>query len=226
MIAIIPARGGSKGLPGKNTMNLLGKPMIAYTIEAALKSDKITEVIISTDCKNIEKTALKYGAKSFFLRPEYLASDTSVAVDTYIYTIDKLNNEYSYNIEEIMILQPTSPLRNTDDINAAIEIFYEKNADSVSSYTEENHPVTWHKFITSDGKFENIFEDKLLNRQDIRTTYYPNGAIYIFKYELLKQKKYYNENSYAYIMPRNRSVDVDTIEDFDYLKFLMEKNNA
>ncbi len=222
MIAIIPARGGSKGLPGKNIKNLIGKPMIAYTIEVALKSKYITDVIISTDCIEIEKVAVKCGAKSLFLRPDYLASDTAKAVDNYIYTIDRLNKEFDYDIEDFVVLQPTSPLRMVDDIDNSIKLFKEKDADSVISYTEEHHPIKWHKYVTEDGKFENIFDDKLLNRQDIKPSYFPNGAVFVFNYGLVKQNKYYSENSYAYIMPRNRSSDVDTIDDFKYIEFLMK----
>ena len=225
MIAIVPARGGSKGLPGKNIKDLLGKPMIAYTIEEALKSKYITEVIISTDCKEIEEVAIKHGAKSLFLRPPYLATDSSKAIDNYIYTIDRLNKEFAYAITDFIVLQPTSPLRKVEDIDGAIELFKNKNADSVVSYTEEHHPIEWHKYITEDGKFENIFEEKLLNRQEIKKSYFPNGAVFVFDYELIKQAKYYSDNSYAYVMPRNRSVDVDTIEDFKYIEFLMSGNN-
>ncbi len=225
MIAIIPARGGSKGLPGKNIKDLLGKPMIAYTIEEALKSKYITDVIISTDCKDIEEVAVKYGAKSHFLRPEYLASDTAKAIDNYIYTIDRLNNEFGYKIDDFVVLQPTSPLRLVEDIDGAIHLFRNNNANSVISYTEEHHPIEWHKYITDECKFENIFEEKLLNRQDIKKSYFPNGAVFVFSYALIKQNKYYNENSYAYIMPRFRSIDVDTIEDFKYIEFLMRENN-
>lgn len=225
MIAIVPARGGSKGLPGKNIKDLLGKPMISYTIEEALKSKYITEVIISTDCKKIEKVAIKYGAKSPFLRPEYLATDSAKAIDNYIYTIDRLNKEFAYDIKDFVLLQPTSPLRTVEDIDKSIELFKDKNADSVVSYTEEHHPIEWHKYITEDKKFENIFEEKLLNRQEIKKSYFPNGAVFVFDYELIKQGKYYSDNSYAYVMPRNRSVDVDTIEDFKYIEFLMRGND-
>jgi N-acylneuraminate cytidylyltransferase/CMP-N,N'-diacetyllegionaminic acid synthase len=225
MIAIIPARGGSKGLPGKNIKDLLGKPMIAYTIEEALKSKYITEVIISTDCKEIEEVAKSYGAKSLFLRPEKLASDTAKAIDNYIYTIDKLNNEFGYTIEEFVVLQPTSPLRTVEDIDGAIKLFKEKCADSVVSYTEEHHPIEWHKYIAEDGKFENIFDEKLLNRQEIKKSYFPNGAVFVFNHELIQQHKYYSDRSYAYIMPRFRSTDVDTIEDFRYIEFLMRGEN-
>ncbi|WP_067177465.1 cytidylyltransferase domain-containing protein [Sulfurospirillum sp. UCH001] len=225
MIAIVPARSGSKGLPGKNIKDLLGKPMIAYTIEEALKSKYISEVIISTDCKEIENIAISYGAKSLFLRPEHLASDSSKAIDNFIYTVDKLNNEFNYHIEDFVVLQPTSPLRCVKDIDEAIKLFKEKNADSVVSYTEEHHSIKWHKYITVEGKFENIFEENLSNRQEIKKSYYPNGAVYVFKYKLIQQGQYYNNKSYAYIMPRSRSIDVDTIEDFEYIKFLMRNNN-
>lgn len=225
MIAIVPARCGSKGLPGKNIKNLLGKPMIAYTIEEALKSKYITEVIISTDCADIEEVAVRYGAKSPFLRPEYLAGDNAKAIDNYIYTIDRLNNEIGYKIEDFIVLQPTSPLRSVEDIDGAIKLFKDKNADSVVSYTEEHHPIEWHKYITEDGRFENIFEEKLLNRQEIKKSFYPNGAVFVFKYDLIKQGKYYSDDSYAYVMPRFRSVDIDTIDDFKYIEFLMRADH-
>lgn len=223
MIAIIPARGGSKGLPDKNIKKLLGKPMISYTIEQALKSKYISDVIVSTDSKDIESIALKYGAKSPFLRPDFLATDDSNSVDNYIYTIDKLNKDFGYKIKNFLVLQPTSPLRTVKDIDSAIELFNLKNADSVVSYTKETHPIMWHKYINKDGSFKNIFEENISNRQEIKETYFPNGAIYIFNINLIKEKKYYSKNSYGYIMSRSRSVDIDTIEDFEYAEYLMKK---
>ncbi|MGO2476894.1 MAG: acylneuraminate cytidylyltransferase family protein [Pseudoalteromonas sp.] len=222
MIAIIPARGGSKGLPGKNIKDLCGKPMIAYTIEAALSSKYITDVIVSTDDLDIYKVALAYGAKDTFLRPMDLATDSSRAIDNYLYTIERLNKEYGYDVSEFIILQPTSPLRTTEDIDGAIELFESKSADSVVSYCEEHHPISWHKYINESGKLENIFPDSLNNRQDERVSYYPNGAIFIFKYKLICSGSYYTDNSYPFLMPRNRSVDVDTSDDFEYIEFLME----
>lgn len=222
MLAIIPARGGSKGLPGKNIRKLNDKPLIAHTIEQALNSKNISKVIVSTDDDEIAKIALQYGAEIPFIRPEHLASDIALAIDNYIYTIERLQKENKTKINEFIVLQPTSPLRTSEDIDNAINLFYEKDADSVISYTEEHHPITWHKQINDDLSFTNIFEDKLQNRQEIKTTYYPNGAIFIFKFNLVLQKKYYSEKSYAYIMPRNRSVDIDTIDDFKYIEFLIQ----
>ena len=222
MIAIIPARKGSKGLPGKNIKDLIGKPMIAYSIEEALKSKHIKEVVISTDCKEIQEVALKFGAKSPFLRPKHLATDNAKAIDNYIYVIDRLNKEFGYDVNDFVVLQPTSPLRKVEDIDGSIELFKSKNADSVISYTEEHHPIEWHKYITDEGKFQNIFEERLMNRQEIKKSYFPNGAVFVFDYEIIKQRKYFSDNSYAYIMPRFRSVDVDTIEDFKFIEFLMK----
>ena len=223
MIAIIPARCDSKGLPGKNIRGLCGKPMIAYTIEAALESKYIKNVIISTDCKEIEDVAKKFGAKSYFLRPKELASDDSKAIDNYIYTVDRLNNDFDYSIDSFVVLLPTSPFRGANDIDNAIEIFNKKNADSVVSYTKEQHPIEWHKHLTEEGKFENIFDERLLNRQEYKPSYFPNGAIYVFNYELIRNNLYYSDNSYAHIMPRHRSVDIDTLEDFKYAEFLFNK---
>lgn len=224
MIAIIPARGGSKGLPGKNVRELHGKPLIAYTIEAAVNSQCISEVILSTDDKEIESIAIQYGVKSPFLRPPELATDDALAIDTYIYTIDLLEKMHKNKIDSFMVLQPTSPLRLSRDIDEAYKIFTEKHADSVISYTEEAHPLAWHKIIEKDGSFSNISEGKLMNRQATQKTYYPNGAIYIFKTSLIRNRQYYSKNSFAYIIPRNRSVDIDTIDDFKYAEFLKSQN--
>ena len=204
----------------------MGKPLIAYTIEAAKRAKNISDVIISTDDQEIADIAVSYGAKCPFLRPEELASDSALAIDNYIYTVEKLNKEFGYTINEFAVLQPTSPLRNEDDIDGAISLFNEKDADSVISYVPEEHPITWHKYIDENNKFENIFDDTLANRQDNRKSYYPNGALYIFDYSLIRSKRYFSENSYAYIMPKNRSVDIDYIEDFEYAEYLLGKQNA
>jgi N-acylneuraminate cytidylyltransferase/CMP-N,N'-diacetyllegionaminic acid synthase len=226
MIAIIPARGGSKGLPGKNIKMLNGKPLIAYTIESALASKFISDVIISTDDQLIHDIAVKYGATSTFLRPKELAEDDSQAIDNYVYTIDRLKNEYGYTIESFVVLQPTSPLRTSEDINAAIELFMANEADSVITYCEEHHPVSWHKYIDGSNKISDIFPcDMLENRQKVKPTYYPNGAIYVFRESLIKSRRYYSDKTFAYIMPRSRSIDIDTIEDFEYANFLLSNKN-
>lgn len=225
MLAIIPARGGSKGLPGKNIRNLHGKPMIAYTIEAALQAKHISRVIVSTDCEEIAAEALLYGAEVPFMRPPQLASDESLAVDTYLYTIDRIQNESggTQTVDCLMILLPTCPLRNAKDIDAAVNLFVNKDADSVISYVREQHPISWHRYVDHEGRLHAISPETLANRQSEKASYYPNGAMYIFKEALLRQKKYFSDNSFAYLMPRNRSIDVDTLDDFEYIEFLMSR---
>lgn len=221
MLAIIPARGGSKGLPGKNIRPLLGKPLIEYTIEAALESEKITDVIVSTDDEEIYNIAVKCGAAKSFLRPKEFARDDSLAIDNYIYTIKKLNSDFGFDIESFAVLQPTSPLRQAKHIDEAINLFHINGADSVISYVREAHPISWHKYVLDDGKFEDIFPENIGNRQQFRPSYYPNGAIYIFKFDVIMQGKYITNNSLAYVMEKEASVDIDTIDDFKYAEFLM-----
>ena len=221
MIAIIPARGGSKGLPGKNIRDLKGKPLIAYAIDCARKARHIDQVIVSTDDPEIADVARQYGAEIPFLRPDYLASDTAQAVDNYIYTVDRLSREGKQPIDEFVVLLPTTPLRRSEDVDNAIELFRERQADSVISYTPEAHPIRWHKYLDADKAFVNIFDDTIANRQDLKISYYPNGAIYVFRTSVIKERKYYTEKSYAYVMPRSRSVDIDTLEDFQYAEFLL-----
>ncbi|XDD51524.1 acylneuraminate cytidylyltransferase family protein [Leptospira sp. WS92.C1] len=226
MLAIIPARGGSKGLPGKNIRPLLGKALIGYTVEAAKKAKEVTKVIISTDDEEIAKVAVSFGAELPFMRPAELATDTALGVDNYIYTIDRLERETSQKIDSFVVLQPTSPLRTSEDIDAAIRLFNKKKADSVVSYCEEAHPISWHKYVNADLRFENIFEENIRNRQDNRKSYYPNGCVFVFRSEMVRIKQYYSNHSYAYLMPRNRSVDIDTLEDFEYAEYLMKKQVA
>ena len=223
MIAIIPARGGSKGLPGKNIKPLLNKPLIAYTIEAAQKSKYISKIIVSTDCEKIAKTAIKYGAECPYLRPKDLASDSALAIETYKFVIDKVNKEGEEQVKDFIVLQPTSPLRDTNDIDNAISMFHDKKADSVISYTPEQHPISWHKYLDEKNRFVSLFEEDVKNRQDYKISYYPNGAIYVFKYSIILDNTYYTKNSFAYIMEQNKSVDIDTIDDFEYAEFLLKK---
>lgn len=226
MIAIIPARGGSKGLLGKNIKLLNGLPLIAYSILEAKKSKQIEKVIVSTDSEEIAEISMKFGAEVPFLRPFELASDTALAIDNYIFTIEKLKELYKKDIHEIVVLQPTSPLRTMKDIDKAIEIYFKKNADSVISITEMTHPPIWAKKITETGIIKEYFGNDigLKNRQEIEIAFIPNGAIFILKYSLLKDKyTYYSEKTFPYIMPNNRSVDIDTQYDFEYAEFLITK---
>lgn len=223
MIALIPARGGSKGLPNKNIKLLNGKPLIAYTIEEALKAKNISRIIVSTDDESIASIAKEYGAEIPFMRPAHLASDTALSIDVYEYTIQQIESLENSSIFDFVVLQPTSPLRTSENIDEAIDLYVEKNAFSVISFCKEHHPISWHKYINNSGKLLPIFEEKLLNRQDIRPTYFPNGAIYVFNKKVFETRNYYDEDTFSYLMTRNNSVDIDTLDDFEFANYLIKK---
>lgn len=224
MLAIIPARGGSKGLPGKNIKELNGKPLIAYTIEAAKKVDEIDRVVVNTDSEEIAEVAKKYGAEIPFMRSRELASDTASAIDVYIDTIKRLK----YEEDCFIVLLPTAPLRTEKHIKEAIDLFRKKGAKTLISIQEAATPASWYMQITQEGKLESlnygVKSGNTQNRQVNQKEYIPNGAIYILSYALLEEKRtYYCCNTIPYIMSRNVSVDIDTLDDFYYAEYLMKK---
>jgi len=229
MIAIIPARGGSKGLPGKNVRLLNGKPLIYHTIKAALDANSISQVIVSTDDDSIAAVAIECGAEVPFNRPENLADDNSMVMDAYLYTIDRLVEEDGQKIDSFVALLPTAPLRLAEDIDNAAEIFNKKNAASVISVTEAEVPSEWYKKINQQGVLRNYFSNvsAIKNRQEFNKSYIPNGAIYIFRTENLRTtRQYFTDKTYPYIMPRSRSADIDELLDFEWAEFLMKKSTS
>lgn len=227
MIAIIPARGGSKGLPGKNIKLLNGIPLIGHSIQTALKAKSISRVIVSTDDPEIEKRAQEYGAEVPFIRPKNLAEDNSMVMDAYIYTIDRLVNESKEEIGSFVALLPTAPLRLSEDIDNAVSIFINNNADSVISVTEAPVPIEWYKKIDKNNLLSNYLPepDAVSNRQELTQAFVPNGAIYVFHTEKLREtRQYYMSRTYPYIMPRERSADIDDPLDFKWAEFLMQRN--
>ena len=228
MLAIIPARGGSKGLPGKNIKLLGGVPLICHTIKAALDSNLIDRVIVSTENDEIASIAKNCGAEVPFMRSIDLASDTSLAMDSYLQVVDMITKENSKPIESFVALLPTVPLRTSKDIDNAIQIFNDKNANSVISVVEASTPVYWHRSISKEGILENFLPEfnALKNRQELKKTYLPNGAVYVFRTEVLRStREYYTSKTYPYIMPKERSADIDDNFDFEWARYLFKKNN-
>ena len=227
MLAIIPARGGPKGVKAKNIKLLCGKPLIVYTIEAALAAKSIDQIVLSTDDPAIAKIASKYDVEIPFMRPKNLAQDDSLAIDNYIYTVERLNREFGCNHEEFTVLLPTSPLRLPEDISEAIELFVEKDANSVISCSKAHHPPEWAFKTRNNGAISRNFANKpMMNRQEYENVYFPNGSIYVFKYTLLRERNsYYSDKTYAYIMPPERSVDIDTEFDFLFAEYLMTRRD-
>lgn len=221
-LAIIPARGGSKRLPRKNILDLCGKPLIAYSIEAGLQSKYIDKVVVSSDDEEILQISKKFGAETI-KRPDILASDTATTFDAIKHTIDSLE-KYEY----IVLLQATSPLRNSKHIDEAIEFLEEKKADAVVSVCEMEHSPLWSNTLDDTLSMNNFLKDEVLNKrsQDLEKHYRLNGAIYICKTELLlKEKSFFlKENIFAYIMDRKSSIDIDEEIDFKKAEFFLKQS--
>lgn len=228
MIALIPARGGSKGVPRKNIRELGGIPLIAHTIRAALGAECIDRVVVTTDDQEIADVARQYGAEVPFLRPDYLASDTAVAPDVYIHAAEFLRDNDNANIDSFMVLLPTAPFRASKHICEAVELFNRTGATTLVSVKEAEIPPSWYLSDSENGRIKTcnfgMSIDSTNNRQFAPKYYICNGAIYILNYALLKEKKtYFCDNTVPYVMSANDSVDIDNIEDFEYAEYVMNK---
>lgn len=225
--AIIPARAGSKGIKNKNIHKLAGKPLIAYTIEAAKNSKYIKDIILSTDSDTIAGIGKSYGARVPFMRPRELASDTSRRNDVIFHAIEWLKS-HSQIYCNFIYLQPTSPLRETCDIDGAVDYLFEKDAKAVLSVTKAKHNPALINTLPSDLKmnhfFQNIHED--FNRQEMPTYYRLNGAIYISTIDYFYENNgFIGAETFAYIMSELRSIDIDSPEDINYAEFIIKAFN-
>lgn len=222
-LAIITARSGSKGLKDKNIKILNGKPLIAWTIEAAIMSEKFCEIMVSTDSERYAKIARSYGAKVPFLRSATASSDKANSWDV---VREVLENYRSVGqiFDSVCLLQPTSPLRSSEDIIGAYALFEEKAKLAVVSVCEVEHPIQWCGKLPEDNSLAGfIQEKKAYQRQKIEPYYRINGAVYIVNVkEFYKNPNLYREGSFAYIMPQCRSVDIDSEMDFMYAELLMK----
>lgn len=224
-LAIIPARSGSKGLKDKNIRPLAGKPLLAYTIEAARRSGVFDTVMVSTDSEHYAETAREYGAEVPFLRSAEQASDTASSWDA-VREVLRGYQERGIAFGTVTLLQPTSPLRTGEDIMEACRLFMEKQADTVVSVTEVDHPVQWCFTLPGDASMDAFGSSPYhaMRRQELAPHYRENGAIYIVRTEKLADPAWdiYSRNCYAYRMPRARSLDIDDILDFKMAEMLLE----
>ena len=229
LLAIIPARGGSKGLPGKNIKELCGKPLIAWTIEQARSCSNIDRILVSTDDREIAEVAKKYGAEVPFMRPPELASDSAATIDVIFHTIHWLKKCEDYQAEYILLLQPTSPLRTSGDIDSAIGMLKDKNAQAVVSVCETEHHPWWSNILPEDGNMKDFIRPDILNkrRQDLPVFYRLNGAIYLAKTDYLsEQNSFFGPDTFAYKMFKERSVDIDSDLDFKLVSLLFQEKNT
>jgi N-acylneuraminate cytidylyltransferase len=221
LLAIIPARGGSKGLPGKNIMSLFGKPLIAWSIEAARNAHCITKMIVSTDDFTIKEISNAYKAETPFLRPAHLALDNTLGIDVVLHAIEHLPD-----FEYVCMLQPTSPLRTGEDIDKAFNYFLKSGANACVSVIPTIQSPFWTFELSKNGHLKSLFtkEEFPKRRQEIPATYFLNGAIYIAKTQwLIKSKSFITDETIAYIMDKEKSIDIDTIEDFNEAEKVLTK---
>ncbi len=228
ILAIIPARGGSKGVPHKNIKEINDRPLISYTIEEAINSRYIDKLIVSTEDKSIAEISRKYGAEVPFLRPRELALDETPGIDPILHAVKCLKDK-GCNFDYVMCLQCTSPFRKYYQIDESIKSLYDEDADSIVSVCESEITPYWMKKI-KDGRLKNFMDESIFyaRRQDIPKTYRLNGAIYLAKTGILLDiKNWYTENTLPYVMDEISSIDIDNMIDFKFAEFLMkETNNA
>lgn len=223
-LAVITARSGSKGLKDKNIKLLNEKPLMAYTIEAALQSDMFREVYVSTDSERYAEIARRYGANVPFLRTNGNATDTASSWDTVAEAIERYK-EIGKEFDTVCLLQPTSPLRTAEDVRTGYQIFQEKNAAAVLAVTPVDHSPLWCGTLPEGGCLNHFISEETLAtpRQMLPDYYRINGALYILKTEKVVSKPdLYGEDCFAYVMPRERSVDIDEELDFYMAEYLMK----
>ncbi len=226
-LAIIPARGGSKRLPRKNVLDLGGKPLIAWSIEAARSCPFVDEVLVTTDDDEIAEVAKLYGANVPFLRPASLASDTATSFDTIRHAIDFYKHELGKEFDFVVLLQPTSPLRASLEVSNAIDLLSQKDADAIISVCEVDHSPLWMNTLPSDLSMDKFLRDEVKNvrSQDLPRNYRLNGAIYICRTSrLLTEMSFFiSDNIFAYIMKKDVSVDIDDLSDFKMAQCLISE---
>lgn len=225
ILAIIPARGGSKGLPNKNIKLLNGKPLITYTVEAAFGTAIFDKIIVSTDSQNIADVAERAGAEVPFFRPAEYATDEASTIDVIRHAVEALK-EKNEVFDVICLLQPTSPLRRCEHITEAYALFEEKKANSLVSVCECEHSPLWANTIGADLRMDSFIRSEVAGkrRQELPQYYRLNGAVYLAYTEiLLAQNSFTGYNSIAYKMEISDSLDIDSLEDFQYAEYLLTK---
>lgn len=223
IVCVIPARGGSKGLPGKNIKELLGKPLIAYSIEHAKSSRYIDRVIVSTEDKAIAEIALKYGAEVPFMRPKELATDASGTIDVLLHAISWMESAGD-PFTVLALLHVTTPLRSAEDVDNCIELLVDSGAQSIFSVTDAHRNPYFNMVEVRGGKVALIKQGNFVSRQSAPEVYDMNSSIYIWMKDALKEKKStFLERTGIYRMPRERSVDIDDHLDFRIAEMLLRE---
>lgn len=231
ILAVIPARGGSKRVPNKNVREVGGKPLIAHTIEQTKESEMLDRTIVSTEDDEIKEVAETYGGDVPFERPDELATDTATSDDVILHALNWFDqNGKAFDI--VAMIQTTTPFRTSDDIDSALRRLIESDADSVISVSEFDAPPVWavtedeNGYLGSYFKAEYLWTDEIPRSQDTPTLYYPNGAIFSAHVtDFIEKESFYTENTLNFKMPRSRSLDIDEPFDLELAQALMNNRS-
>ena len=226
VLGLIPARCGSKWVPRKNVRPLGGKPLIAYTIETALQWGRIDDLIVSTDDDEIAQVAASYGARVPFERPPHLATDTATAYDVVRHATEYVVKDEGKSFEIVIQLDPTSPLRQQVDLERALEMFLDNDLDSLYSVCHAGKNPYFNMVELDERNVARLcMEEKgtFPSRQTSPAVYEMNGSIYIYRTEFLLKEPSFRYDCMVYVMPRLRSIDIDTEADFLFAELLIEK---
>lgn len=218
-IAIIPARGGSKRLPDKNMRILAGKPLIGWTIESAIESGVFSRVVVSTDSWEIAVMAAQFGAEVPFMRPEELASDDTPSIEVLIHAANSLMAGKETPWTHLACLQPTSPLRTAENIREAVHLLEEKQADAIISVCKSEHSPLWSNTLPDSLSLDGFIPEHVQKTpsQQLPEYYRLNGALYFCRIPRMIEERtlFLKTGTYAYIMSRRDSIDIDDQVDFD-----------
>lgn len=224
ILCVIPARSGSKGLPGKNIKRLLGKPLIGYSIEHALASKFIDRTIVSTDSKMIADIAKNFGAEVPFLRPKRLATNKSNIIDVLLHAIDWMRNKEGFDFDIIVLLHVTAPLRKAKDVDKSIKLLFKRGTDNVFSVTPaQRNPYFNMVELDKSNKARLVKKGMYTNRQEAPLVFEMNSSIYVWWRDVLKHSKsLFPGTTRIYLMPKERSVDIDDYLDFRIAEMLLK----
>ena len=219
LLALIPARGGSKGIPRKNIRQFCNKPLLQWSIDAALSAKCVDRVVVSTDDLEIADVAKTCGAEVPFLRPGELATDEAPGIATVFHALEQMPH-----VRDVLLLQPTSPLRNTADIEGIVDLRNSTGRESAVSVTPASKHPAWMYGLTDNQHLEPLLPlDVAYSRQQLPPAYLLNGALYLASRAfLLKERRFIVSDTVGYVMPIERSVDIDTPLDWRWAEFLME----
>ncbi len=228
ILAVIPARSGSKRLPNKNMLKLGGKPLIWWSIRAGLGSRFIDTVMVSTDGKKIADAALSFGAEVPFIRPAQLSRDKSSSYEVIEHAVNFYKNNLGREFDVIILLQPTSPLRTAKHIDEAIDLFFEKKANAVVSVCETECPLSWCNVLPTDRSMDGFLKKPGKKVGTEAKAYRINGAVYICKTDVLLEEKSFfpAKKTFAYVMDRKVSADIDTKSDFEAASLLIRRGSV